>query len=73
MQGISSYDSNFGQTFTCAPERSSPEGQGAVDSMQACKGLVSYLRIDRVLASWNILGSAGTTPASVTQIYCERL
>jgi hypothetical protein len=33
----------------------------------ACRlaGLVSYQRIDRLLASWNILGSAGTTPASV--------
>jgi hypothetical protein len=70
MQETRSYDSNFGQT--CAG-RSFAAGQGAVDSMQACKGLVTYLRIDRLLASWNILGSAGTTPASVAQIYCERL
>jgi hypothetical protein len=40
--------------------------------MQTWKSLVTYLRIDRLLASWNILGSAGTTPASVAQIYCER-
>ena len=55
MQGTSSYDSDFGQTFTCAPDAVSAAGQRAVDSMQAWKGLVTYLRIDRLLASWNIL------------------
>lgn len=54
MQPISSYDSDIGQTFNCGPGHSSAAGRGAVDSMQAWKGLVSYSRIDRVLASWNI-------------------